>query len=135
MFPVAPSQSPSSARATEMVGNTNAAMSVTLNETRSGTRPHKYSVGVHALSSRSVDIVQISALMLPRSFALLIFFMEYSLAGVDLNRQWKRPSRALHPTVFWLKQHIRQEQAKKGVAMYIDLHGHRRATRIITCWR
>ncbi|CAN0564964.1 unnamed protein product, partial [Ectocarpus sp. 12 AP-2014] len=48
-----------------------------------------------------------------------------SLAGVDLNRQWKRPSRALHPTVFWLKQYIRQEQAKKGVGMYIDLHGHR----------
>lgn len=48
-----------------------------------------------------------------------------SLAGVDLNRQWKRPSRALHPTVFWLKQHIRQEQAKRGVTMYVDLHGHR----------
>ncbi|CAM9668975.1 unnamed protein product [Ectocarpus sp. 4 AP-2014] len=53
-----------------------------------------------------------------------------SLAGVDLNRQWKRPSRALHPTVFWLKQHIRQEQAKKGVAMYIDLHGHSRKMNI-----
>ncbi|CAN0329557.1 unnamed protein product, partial [Hapterophycus canaliculatus] len=53
-----------------------------------------------------------------------------SLAGVDLNRQWKRPSRALHPTVFWLKQHIRQEQGRKGVAMYIDLHGHSRKMNI-----
>ncbi|CAM9876303.1 unnamed protein product, partial [Ectocarpus sp. 12 AP-2014] len=53
-----------------------------------------------------------------------------SLAGVDLNRQWKRPSRALHPTVFWLKQYIRQEQAKKGVGMYIDLHGHSRKMNI-----
>lgn len=50
-----------------------------------------------------------------------------SLAGVDLNRQWKRPSRALHPTIYWLKHLIRQEQGQKGVAMYIDLHGHRQA--------
>ncbi|CAM9864914.1 unnamed protein product, partial [Choristocarpus tenellus] len=49
-----------------------------------------------------------------------------SLAGVDLNRQWKRPTRPLHPTVYHLKQHIRYEQAKRGVAMYIDLHGHSR---------
>lgn len=72
--------------------------------------------------SRTVAIVQTSGVT---SFVLLMT-TEQSLAGVDLNRQWKRPSRSLHPTVFWLKQHIRQEQAKKGVAMYIDLHGHRR---------
>ena len=27
-----------------------------------------------------------------------------SLAGVDLNRQWKVPVKALHPTVYSLKQ-------------------------------
>ena len=26
-----------------------------------------------------------------------------SLAGVDLNRQWERPSRALHPSVWHTK--------------------------------
>ena len=26
-----------------------------------------------------------------------------SLAGVDLNRQWKKPSRTLHPTIYYAK--------------------------------
>ncbi|KAG5177615.1 hypothetical protein JKP88DRAFT_169934, partial [Tribonema minus] len=53
-----------------------------------------------------------------------------SLAGVDLNRQWRRPVRALHPTVHHLKALIRSEAARRGVAMYVDLHGHSRKQNI-----
>ena len=45
-----------------------------------------------------------------------------SLAGVDLNRQWAHPDAALNPTIFHVKQLIRQED----VALYIDFHGHSR---------
>lgn len=53
-----------------------------------------------------------------------------SLAGVDLNRQWRRPNRTLHPTVYHLKQLLRSEHAKREVVMYIDLHGHSRKQNI-----
>eukprot|EP00953_Heterococcus_sp_UTEX-ZZ885_P012636 7239-Heterococcus_DN1.PRE.1 len=53
-----------------------------------------------------------------------------SLAGVDLNRQWRRPNKVLHPTVHQLKQVIKQEQSRRGVAMFIDLHGHSRKQNI-----
>jgi len=53
-----------------------------------------------------------------------------SLAGVDLNRQWKRPSRTLHPTVYYLKSLIRAEKQFNDVVMYIDLHGHSRKMNI-----
>jgi cytosolic carboxypeptidase protein 2/3 len=50
-----------------------------------------------------------------------------SLSGVDLNRQWKRPSKALHPTIFATKMLIRNERiSQREVFMYVDLHGHSR---------
>ena len=49
-----------------------------------------------------------------------------SLAAVDLNRQWKRPNRAEHPTVYCTKAMIREEHAERTVALYCDLHGHSR---------
>ena len=49
-----------------------------------------------------------------------------SLAGVDLNRQWKKPSRTLHPTIYYAKALIRSEKAQRDVVMYFDLHGHSR---------
>lgn len=45
-----------------------------------------------------------------------------SLAGVDLNRQWAHPDAAMTPTVFHVKQLIRQEE----VAVFVDFHGHSR---------
>lgn len=48
------------------------------------------------------------------------------LAGVDLNRQWKNPVKALHPTVFALKTLLQEQKAVREVSMYIDLHGHSR---------
>jgi len=49
------------------------------------------------------------------------------LAGVDLNRQWKRPSKTLHPTIFHTKMLVRNEKiSQRDVTMYVDLHGHSR---------
>jgi hypothetical protein len=50
-----------------------------------------------------------------------------SLAGVDLNRQWKTPLRNTHPTIWSLKNFISaQKRIGREVYMYIDLHGHSR---------
>lgn len=49
-----------------------------------------------------------------------------SLAGVDLNRQWKIPMKALHPTVFHLKNLMAYQKKIRDVYMYVDLHGHSR---------
>ena len=48
------------------------------------------------------------------------------LAGVDLNRQWKKPIRALHPNVYYLKNFMKAQKGMRDVSMYIDLHGHSR---------
>lgn len=49
-----------------------------------------------------------------------------SLAGVDLNRQWRRPNKAQHPTVFHCKQLARELHATHGVALACDIHNHSR---------
>lgn len=49
-----------------------------------------------------------------------------SLAGVDLNRQWKEPSRRLHPTIHHTKEMLRRLCEDRDVIMYCDLHGHSR---------
>jgi hypothetical protein len=52
-----------------------------------------------------------------------------SLAGIDLNRRWDRPSRIWHPTIWHTKQLIKQFNLPPNagrVLAYIDLHGHSR---------
>jgi murein tripeptide amidase MpaA len=49
-----------------------------------------------------------------------------SLAGCDLNRRWKNPSKLLHPTVYYTKKLCNQINAERGVLMFCDLHGHSR---------
>mmetsp|Transcript_30046 Transcript_30046/g.32736 ORF Transcript_30046/g.32736 Transcript_30046/m.32736 type:complete len:2016 (+) Transcript_30046:56-6103(+) len=49
-----------------------------------------------------------------------------SLAGVDLNRQWKQPLKNLHPTIYSLKSFLLQQKKIRDIVMYIDLHGHSR---------
>ena len=44
-----------------------------------------------------------------------------SLAGVDLNRQWQFPDKALHSTIWTVKEMMRRE---KRLKIYVDLHGH-----------
>ncbi|EGB05157.1 hypothetical protein AURANDRAFT_1129, partial [Aureococcus anophagefferens] len=53
-----------------------------------------------------------------------------SLSGVDLNRQWKKPTKALHPTIYHLKSLIRTERAQREVVLFCDLHGHSRKQNI-----
>lgn len=49
-----------------------------------------------------------------------------SLAGVDLNRQWKIPVRHMHPTVYYFKMFMFAQKKVREVSMYVDLHGHSR---------
>eukprot|EP01038_Epipyxis_sp_PR26KG_P005033 gene5033-7023_t len=49
-----------------------------------------------------------------------------SLAGVDLNRQWKVPMKAVHPTIYYLKSFMTAQRRIREISMYIDLHGHSR---------
>ena len=48
------------------------------------------------------------------------------LAGCDLNRRWKLPSKALHPTIWHTKRLIRNMSADREVSMICDFHGHSR---------
>lgn len=57
----------------------------------------------------------------------LLLLCRCSLAGVDLNRQWKRPDCNLHPTIFAIKMLLRNERmAEREVLMFMDMHGHSR---------
>jgi murein tripeptide amidase MpaA len=47
-----------------------------------------------------------------------------SLAGCDLNRRWKTPSKTLHSTIYHAKQMILNLHSEKGVVFFCDLHGH-----------
>ena len=49
-----------------------------------------------------------------------------SLAACDLNRKWTKPSKALHPSVYYTKKLCSQlmETEKKQFFLYLDLHGH-----------
>lgn len=51
-----------------------------------------------------------------------------SLAGVDLNRQWKDPSPTLHPIIYNTKalwRHIKSDHAS-ATLLSCDFHGHSR---------
>ena len=45
---------------------------------------------------------------------------------MDLNRRWKGPNRALHPTIFALKKAIKALQKERPIELICDLHGHSR---------
>ena len=49
-----------------------------------------------------------------------------SLASCDLNRKWTKPSKQLHPTVYYTKKLCETlvEKDGKQFFMYLDLHGH-----------
>jgi hypothetical protein len=50
-----------------------------------------------------------------------------SLAGHDLNRQWKSPSRVISPTIFWCKLLYRfLVKLEKKPFLSCDFHGHSR---------
>jgi len=49
-----------------------------------------------------------------------------SLAGVDLNRRWAKPSKKLNPSIYYTKQMIRKLQETREVFVFCDIHGHSR---------
>lgn len=53
-----------------------------------------------------------------------------SLAGCDLNRRWKHPSKTLHPTIFETKKLAKLMHAERGVVLFCDMHGHSRKQNI-----
>ena len=53
-----------------------------------------------------------------------------SLAGCDLNRRWKRPSKVLHPTIFATKQLCHQFSKERDLQIFCDFHGHSRRKNI-----
>ena len=53
-----------------------------------------------------------------------------SLAAVDLNRRWARPSAKLHPTIHALKKLLLRLHVRQPIAMFVDLHGHSRKQRV-----
>lgn len=46
------------------------------------------------------------------------------LAGCDLNRNWKSPSKVLHPTVYAVKKLVKAFSKERTVDFICDLHGH-----------
>eukprot|EP00662_Eupelagonemidae_sp_cell21_P026083 gene26083-30128_t len=46
--------------------------------------------------------------------------------GYDLNRCWRAPNEALHPTIYHSKAYIRRLLTKGEVAFCFDMHGHSR---------
>lgn len=49
-----------------------------------------------------------------------------SLAGCDLNRRWKAPSKVLHPEIFYTKQLLMQFSKERDLVVFCDFHGHSR---------
>ena len=49
-----------------------------------------------------------------------------SLLGVDLNRRWPKPSKLLHPPIYYTKQLIMMFDIERNVKLYCDIHGHSR---------
>lgn len=49
-----------------------------------------------------------------------------SLAGCDLNRRWKTPSKLLHPIVYNVKKLVKEVNEERGCLLFCDLHGHSR---------
>ena len=53
-----------------------------------------------------------------------------SLAGCDLNRRWKTPSKVIHPTIYHVKKLVNQIQEERGLTLFCDLHGHSRKNNV-----
>lgn len=53
-----------------------------------------------------------------------------SLAGCDLNRRWKAPSKVLHPCIYYTKQLLQQFAKERELVVFCDFHGHSRRKNI-----
>lgn len=46
------------------------------------------------------------------------------LEGSDLNRNWKVPSKILHPTIYYMKKLVKAFHKERNVEFICDFHGH-----------
>lgn len=53
-----------------------------------------------------------------------------NLAGNDLNRKWKSPSRILQPTIYHAKRLIKTFAKERKLQLICDMHGHSRRMKI-----
>lgn len=53
-----------------------------------------------------------------------------NLAGNDLNRKWKTPSKVLQPTIYHAKRLIKSFAKERNLELICDLHGHSRRMNI-----
>lgn len=53
-----------------------------------------------------------------------------SLAGCDLNRRWKAPSKMLHPCIYYTKQLMQNFAKERDLVLFCDFHGHSRRKNI-----
>ena len=49
-----------------------------------------------------------------------------SLAGVDLNRRWKKPNQQTLPVVHAMKKLCKKFKKERELVLYCDIHGHSR---------
>ncbi|KAL4472948.1 hypothetical protein ABPG72_020642 [Tetrahymena utriculariae] len=49
-----------------------------------------------------------------------------SLAGCDLNRRWRFPTKNIHPEIYYTKRAIYELNENYPLILYCDLHGHSR---------
>jgi hypothetical protein len=47
-----------------------------------------------------------------------------SLAGADLNRKYQSNATNLYPTILAMRNLLKGMQLKRGIHLYLDLHGH-----------
>jgi cytosolic carboxypeptidase protein 2/3 len=79
---------------------------------------------------RSKFIVKIIPMLNPDG--VILGNTRASLLGCDLNRRWQKPSKFLHPTIYYTKSMLKYLNKKMqepdckagGVVTYVDVHGH-----------
>jgi murein tripeptide amidase MpaA len=49
-----------------------------------------------------------------------------SLAGSDLNRRYKNPSKVLFPVIYNIKRFVKNFSKERELDLFCDLHGHSR---------
>ena len=52
------------------------------------------------------------------------------LAGCDLNRRYKNPSKILHPIIYQLKKLVKSVHQERELTMFLDMHGHSRKSNV-----
>lgn len=77
-----------------------------------------------ALRLRSTFVFKVVPMLNPDG--VIIGNYRCSLAGWDLNRQWKNPSPRLHPEIFAVKEMFIKTLKCRDVYLFVDCHGHSR---------